>query len=169
MILIILAICWIIVLHSSYVVHYFICRNIGADDLYQRMADADYDCHAPGYAENLHRDFKAQPEVFKSQQAALAAANGYIEEIISGRRLLKYLTTRKSQKKEFGQLNRDLKEKQVKAQFLSGIVMPVNVNLNSINYALNTVVGAYLCIAHGFDIGGLAVFDQLFTAVWAAD
>ncbi|MBS5523523.1 MAG: ABC transporter ATP-binding protein [Clostridiales bacterium] len=100
---------------------------------------------------------KHSQKFFKSQQAALAAANGYIEEIISGQKVVKVFNHEEIAKKEFGQLNRDLKEKQVKAQFLSGIVMPVNVNLNSINYALNTVVGAYLCIAHGFDIGGLAV------------
>lgn len=94
---------------------------------------------------------------FKAQQAALAQANGYIEEIISGQKVVKVFNHENIVKEEFRVLNKDLREKQIKAQFLSGIVMPVNVNLNSINYALNTVVGAYLCIARGFDIGGLAV------------
>ena len=100
---------------------------------------------------------KHSQKYFKSQQAALASANGYIEEMISGQKVVKVFNHEPTAKKEFGELNRDLQQKQVKAQFLSGIVMPVNVNLNSINYALNTVVGAYLCIAQGFDIGGLAV------------
>ena len=100
---------------------------------------------------------KRSQKYFKSQQAALADANGYIEEIISGQKVVKVFNHEDTARKEFGALNIDLRDKQIKAQFLSGIVMPVNVNLNSINYALNTVLGAYLCIAHGFDIGGLAV------------
>ena len=100
---------------------------------------------------------KRSQKYFKSQQAALAAANGYIEEIISGQKVVKVFNHEDIAREEFRALNKDLREKQAKAQFLSGVVMPVNINLNSINYALNTVVGAYLCIAHGFDIGGLAV------------
>lgn len=100
---------------------------------------------------------KHSQKYFKSQQAALATANGYIEETISGQKVVKVFNHEEIAKREFSELNKDLREKQIKAQFLSGIVMPVNVNLNNINYALNTVVGAYLCIARGFDIGGLAV------------
>lgn len=100
---------------------------------------------------------KHSQKYFKSQQAALAEANGYIEETISGQKVVKVFNHEEIAKREFSELNRDLRDKQIKAQFLSGIVMPVNVNLNNINYALNTVVGAYLCIARGFDIGGLAV------------
>lgn len=100
---------------------------------------------------------KRSRKFFKSQQAALAEANGYIEEIISGQKVVKVFNHEPTAKAEFAALNKDLQEKQIKAQFLSGVVMPVNVNLNGINYALNTVVGAYLCIAKGFDIGGLAV------------
>jgi len=100
---------------------------------------------------------KRSQKYFKKQQAALATVNGYIEETISGQKVVKVFNHENVARKEFGQLNKDLREKQIKAQFISGVVMPVNMNLNSINYALNTVVGAILCITRGFDIGGLAV------------
>ncbi len=100
---------------------------------------------------------KRSQKYFKKQQAALATVNGYIEETISGQKVVKVFNHENVAKKEFSKLNKDLREKQIKAQFISGVVMPVNVNLNSINYALNTVVGAILCITRGFDIGGLAV------------
>ena len=100
---------------------------------------------------------KRSQKYFKSQQAALAAVNGYIEETISGQKVVKVFNHENVARDEFARLNVDLREKQVKAQFISGVVMPVNVNLNSINYALNTVAGAILCITRGFDIGGLAV------------
>ncbi len=100
---------------------------------------------------------KRSQKYFKKQQAALATVNGYIEETISGQKVVKVFNHENVARKEFGTLNQDLREKQIKAQFISGVVMPVNVNLNSINYALNTVVGAILCITRGFDIGGLAV------------
>ena len=100
---------------------------------------------------------KRSQKFFKKQQAALATVNGYIEETISGQKVVKVFNHENVARKEFDQLNKDLREKQIKAQFISGAVMPVNVNLNNINYALNTVVGAILCITRGFDIGGLAV------------
>ena len=56
--------------------------------------------------------------------------------------------------------NSDLKEKSQKAQFYSGLMMPVMQNLNTLNYVFITIVGALLAIFRGFDVGGLAAFLQ---------
>lgn len=61
---------------------------------------------------------------------------------------------------DFDVLNRDLKTKSLKAQFYSGLMMPVMQNLSTLNYVLITIVGALLAIFRGFDVGGLAAFLQ---------
>lgn len=97
---------------------------------------------------------------FKSQQASLGMLNGYIEEMISGQRVIKVFGHERKVEKDFDMLNRDLNDKSRKAQFYSGLMMPVMQNLNTLNYVLITIVGALLAIYRGFDVGGLAAFLQ---------
>ena len=59
---------------------------------------------------------------------------------------------------EFEYLNYDLRDKQIKAQFFGGIMGPVMGNLSQVSYALTATIGGILCVARGFDIGGLTVF-----------
>jgi len=97
---------------------------------------------------------------FSGQQAALGALNGYVEEIVTGQKVVKVFCHEDKCIEEFDLLNDDLREKQVKAQFFGGIMGPVMGNLNNINYAITVCVGAVLCIARGFDIGGLTIFTN---------
>ena len=59
---------------------------------------------------------------------------------------------------EFELLNDDLREKQIGAQFYGGIMGPVMGNTGQVSYALTAGIGGILCIARGFDIGGLTIF-----------
>ena len=59
---------------------------------------------------------------------------------------------------EFDILNRDLREKQIRAQFLGGMMGPVMNNLSQINYSLTACIGGILCVVKNFDVGGLTVF-----------
>lgn len=95
---------------------------------------------------------------FSAQQAALGAVNGYIEEIVTGQKVVKVFNREKGVIDDFELLNEDLKKKQIKAQFMGSMMGPVMGNLSQINYALTAVVGGLLCITKGFDVGGLTVF-----------
>ena len=95
---------------------------------------------------------------FTAQQSALGALNGYIEETITGQKVVKVFCHEDTAEEEFDYLNQDLKDKQIKAQFFGGIMGPVMGNLSQINYALTACIGGILCILKGFDVGGLAVF-----------
>ncbi|MCD7936396.1 MAG: ABC transporter ATP-binding protein/permease [Tannerellaceae bacterium] len=97
---------------------------------------------------------------FKAQQASLGDLNGYIEEIISGQKVIKIFGHERQVEDAFGVKNRDLQDKSLKAQFYSGMMMPVMQNLNTLTYVFITIVGALLAIYRGFDIGGLATFLQ---------
>lgn len=95
---------------------------------------------------------------FSAQQTALGALNGYIEETISGQKVVKVFCHEETAKEEFDILNDSLRTKQIKAQFLGGLMGPVMNNLSQINYALTACIGGLLCVLKGFDVGGLTVF-----------
>lgn len=95
---------------------------------------------------------------FNAQQSALGALNGYIEETISGQKAVKVFCHEDVAEEEFEILNSDLKDKQIRAQFLGGMMGPVMNNLSQINYVLTACVGGLLCVIKNFDVGGLTVF-----------
>ncbi len=95
---------------------------------------------------------------YSSQQASLGALNGYIEESVTGQKVIKVFNHEQTATEEFSILNGELRENQLRAQFFSGIMGPVMNCSTQINYTLTAVVGGILCIGGGLDIGGLTVF-----------
>ena len=114
---------------------------------------------------------KKSHKYYSGQQAALGAVNGYIEETVTGQKVVKVFCHEEKAIDEFGKLNDDLREKQIKAQFFGGIMGPVMGNLSQINYAVVGALGAILClfkkvimigplklVIGGFDVGGVTIF-----------
>ncbi len=95
---------------------------------------------------------------FTAQQTSLGAVNGYVEETITGQKVVKVFCHEDIAKEEFQILNEDLRDNQIKAQFFGGIMGPVMGNLSQINYSLTACLGGLLCIFKNFDVGGLTVF-----------
>ena len=95
---------------------------------------------------------------FTSQQTSLGAVNGYIEETITGQKVVKVFCHEDTAREEFAILNHDLRYNQIRAQFFGGIMGPVMNSLSQINYSLTACVGGLLCVLRGFDVGGLTVF-----------
>ena len=95
---------------------------------------------------------------FSAQQSSLGAVNGYVEEMITGQKVIKVFCHEDTVADEFGLLNEDLRQNQIRAQFFGGVMGPVMNNLSQINYTLTAVVGGLLCVLRGFDVGGLTVF-----------
>jgi len=101
---------------------------------------------------------KRSQKYFSAQQTSLGAVNGYVEETITGQKVVKVFCHEDIAKEEFGILNRDLRNNQIKAQFFGGIMGPVMGNLSQVNYSLTACLGGLLCIFKNFDVGGLTVF-----------
>ena len=101
---------------------------------------------------------KKSRKYYKQQQAALGSLNGYVEETISGQKVVKVFNHERAAGDEFDYLNADLRNKQLKAQFFGGIMGPVMGNLGQMSYTIVSVVGGLLCVLRGFDIGGLTIF-----------
>ena len=95
---------------------------------------------------------------YRAQQAALGAVNGYVEESITGQKVVKVFCHEDVCEEEFGLLNKDLRDKQIKAQFFGGLMGPVLGNMSQITYAITACIGGILCVTQGFDVGGFSVF-----------
>ena len=91
-------------------------------------------------------------------QASLGSVNGYIEESVSGQKVVKVFCHEEECKEEFAILNNDLRQTQFKANFFGGIMGPIMGNTSQVAYALTAGVGGVLCALGRFDIGGLAIF-----------
>lgn len=101
---------------------------------------------------------KASRKFYSGQQAALGAVNGYIEETVSGQKVIKVFNHEDVCVEEFAALNSDLRDKQFKSQFYGGIMGPVMGNTSQISYAVTIGVGGILMCTSGFTPGGLTVF-----------
>ncbi|MCY1712715.1 ABC transporter ATP-binding protein [Caproiciproducens galactitolivorans] len=97
---------------------------------------------------------------FKKQQKAIGAANGYIEELIEGQKVVKVFSHEDEVKKEFGVLNNNLRQAATNANFYANVLMPIMGNLTYVNYAMTATAGAALVITGRMDIGSIASFLQ---------
>lgn len=95
---------------------------------------------------------------FSAQQYSLGALNGYIEETITGQKVVKVFCHEEIAREEFSILNQELRDNQIRAQFFGGIMGPVMGNLSQVNYSLTACIGGLLCVVKNFDVGGLTVF-----------
>lgn len=101
---------------------------------------------------------KRSSKYYREQQAALGMLNGYIEETVTGQKVVKVFCHEEKAIEEFSELNDDLRQKQVKAQFFGGIMGPVMGNIGQICYGLTATIGAIFCLRGGLSIGDLTVF-----------
>ncbi len=95
---------------------------------------------------------------YSSQQAAIGALNGYIEETVSGQKVIKVFNHEQDAEEEFGALNEDLRDKQFNAQFWGGIMGPIMGNTSQVSYGITVGVGGVLMVTAGLTPGALTVF-----------
>lgn len=103
---------------------------------------------------------------FRSQQEALGYINGHIEEVYSGHVVLTAYNGEEEAKKEFDELNDKLYDSSWKAQFLSGMMMPMMGFIGNLGYVAVCVVGASLVINGKINFGVITAFMiyiRLFT------
>ncbi len=101
---------------------------------------------------------------FVGQQRSLGALNGFLEEMVSGQKVVKVFTHEEAAKDDFDKLNSELCKNAYTAGRLSNMMGPVNNNLGYIQYAILAVVGGILAISSGgelISVGGLMTFMLL--------
>ena len=97
-------------------------------------------------------------QYYSAQQAALGAINGYMEETVTGQKVVKVFNHEAECVEEFGLLNQDMRDKQFKAQFWGGVMGPVMHNISMLSYAVTVGVGGVLMCTAGLTPGALTVF-----------
>ena len=101
---------------------------------------------------------KRSAKYYKEQQEALGELNGYIEETVTGQKVVKVFNHEEKAINDFEMHNENLRNKQVKAQFLGSIMMPVMGNIGQIAYGLTATIGGIMCVGGMMTIGGLTIF-----------
>ena len=107
---------------------------------------------------------KRSGSYFISQQKVLGNVNGYIEEMITGQKVVKVFNYEERSKEKFNEKNEELFNNMVKANSFSNILMPILNNLGNLEYVLVAILGACLAISGKFpnlSIGTIASFLAL--------
>ncbi len=95
---------------------------------------------------------------YSGQQQALGAVNGYIEETVTGQKVVKVFNHEADAVEEFCLLNNDMRDKQLGAQFWGGVMGPILGNTSQITFAITVGVGGVLMCLSGMTPGALTVF-----------
>ena len=100
---------------------------------------------------------------FRTQQESLASVNGFIEEMMTGQKVVKVFCHEDEAIAQFETINERLRQSAYNANKIANIVMPVNGNLGNLGYVLLAVVGATLALSGRWELslGTIVAFLQL--------
>ena len=100
---------------------------------------------------------------FVRQQITIAKANGFIEEMINGQKVIKVFSHEEQSIKDFKDINDELCNATTLANKYSNILMPALANLGNIQFVLVGVIGGLLAIygIGGMTVGAIAAFLNL--------
>ena len=101
---------------------------------------------------------------FMGQQESLGALNGYVEEMITGQKVVNVFNHEEACKKEFDQLNQKLQRNAFSAGKFSNMMGPINNNLGYVQYAILAIVGGLIVVASDsktLTLGSLMTFMTL--------
>lgn len=97
---------------------------------------------------------------FKEQQKKLGELNGHVEEMYTGHKIIKVFGRENESIDKFKDVNEELYNAGWKAQFISGIIMPLMNFINNIGYVLVCVAGGIFATKNIIKIGDVQAFIQ---------
>ena len=95
---------------------------------------------------------------YAAQQAALGDVNGYIEEMVSGQKVVKVFNHEPANLAAFDVKNERLRQAGTGAQSYAATMVPAVVSISYINYAVVAVVGGLMALAGMTDVGSLSSY-----------
>lgn len=98
--------------------------------------------------------------LFKEQQRYLGDLNGYVEETVSGQRIVKLFSQEKRVIEEFMEKNRRLRDASYWAQVYSGFIPKLMNVLNNASFAIIAAVGGWLTLRGVISVGTILVFAE---------
>lgn len=103
---------------------------------------------------------KRSQKFFKGQQKEIGSINGHVEEMYAGHTVVKAFGKEEDSLKSFDDINERLYNVGWKAQFLSGIIMPLMSFISNISYVLVCAIGGVMVINGSIAIGDVQAFIQ---------
>ncbi len=97
---------------------------------------------------------------FKDQQRALGELNGHVEEMYTGHKIVKAFGFERKSIETFNTLNDNLHNAGWKAQFMSGVIMPLITFVGNLGYVLVSVIGGIMVTKRAIEIGDIQAFLQ---------
>ncbi|HHY31336.1 MAG TPA: ABC transporter ATP-binding protein, partial [Syntrophaceticus sp.] len=97
---------------------------------------------------------------FVQQQRVLGELNGHVEEMYTGHQIVKAFGMEENSISKFNQLNEDLYDSGWKAQFMSGVIMPLMNLINNLGYVVVCVIGGIYVMKRVITIGDMQAFIQ---------
>lgn len=95
---------------------------------------------------------------FSSQQQHLGELNGFIEETVSGQKVVQVYRGEERAARRFDRMNRDLTDAGIRAQIYSGLMGPVMNVLNNFSFALIAAVGGWMAFSGWTTVGIIVSF-----------
>jgi len=103
---------------------------------------------------------KRSQNYFRTQQRALGELNGHVEEMYAGHKIVKAFGREEQSLAEFNERNEKLYNAGWRAQFVSGIIMPLMRFIGNIGYVFVAVVGGIMVTQGTIAIGDVQAFIQ---------
>lgn len=103
---------------------------------------------------------KKSQKYFKAQQKSLGRVNGHIEEVYGGHNIMKAFNGEKVAVEEFRKINGELYNSAWKAQFLSGMMMPIMTFVGNIGYVVISILGGWYAARKVIEVGDILSFIQ---------
>ena len=106
---------------------------------------------------------------FVAQQQNLGKVNGFIEEMMSGQKVVKVFTHEQQNIEDFDKINDELFDSAMNANYYASLMGPINAQIGNLSYVLCTIFGGFLAISLSgttvgpitfgtFTVGSLAAF-----------
>jgi ATP-binding cassette subfamily B protein len=103
---------------------------------------------------------KKSQKHFKNQQNFLGNVNGHVEEMLSSHVVVKSFNGEERSMKTFTSLNENLYKSAWKANFLSGMMMPIITFIGNFAYVAICIFGGYMAVNGTMTVGGIQAFIQ---------
>ena len=106
---------------------------------------------------------------FRTQQQRLASVNGFIEEMMTGQKVVKIFCHEQQALRDFEDINEQLRSSAYHANRIANIVMPVNGGISNSGFVLLATVGAAIALSQcsmfnvqcSISLGTIVAFLQL--------
>ncbi len=103
---------------------------------------------------------KRSQSYFLTQQTQLGLLNGHVEESYTGHAVIKSFNQENQIMHKFTELNDSLYDVSVKAQFVSGLIMPIMSLVSNLGYVFIAVLGGQYVISGRISVGDIQAFIQ---------